>query len=188
MPDEPGVIGLLALMLLLDCRRAARVAADGSAVRLADQVRQRWDPVEAREGVTLVAEGVRRTPERADPYVVQAAIAGCHALAPSYAETDWDAVIDWYDVLLAVRDSPSARLGRASAVAERDGAAAGLEAVDAIGGLEHHAWWHGARAELLHRVGRDDEARTERATAESLGLNTAALASLDSSLASPPSR
>ena len=186
MPDEPGVIGLLALMLLLDCRRAARVAPDGSAVRLADQVRHRWDPAEARQGVALVAEGVRRPPERADPYVVQAAIAGCHALAPSYAETDWDAVIAWYDVLLGVRDSPSARLGRASAVAERDGAAAGLAEVDDIAGLEHHAWWHGARAELLHRLGRDDEAGIERAAAERLGLNAGALASLDSSLAAPP--
>lgn len=185
MPDEPGVLGLLALMLLLDCRRAARVDAEGRAVRLADQVRHRWDAREAHEGVQLVAEGVRRSPDRADPYVVQAAIAGCHALAPSYAETDWDAVISWYDVLLGVRDSPSARLGRASAVAERDGAAAGLTEVDAIPGLEHHAWWHGARSELLHRLGRDDEARAERQEAARCGLNTAALATLDASLATP---
>ncbi|MGD9956187.1 MAG: RNA polymerase sigma factor [Candidatus Nanopelagicales bacterium] len=185
MPDEPGVLGLLALMLLLDCRRAARVDSEGRAVRLADQVRHRWDPAMAREGVELVAEGVRRSPDRADPYVVQAAIAGCHALAPTYAETDWDAVIAWYDVLLGVRDSPSARLGRASAIAERDGAAAGLVEVDAIPGLEHHAWWHGARAELLHRLGRDDEAQHERHEAERCGLNTAALATLDASLATP---
>ncbi len=186
MPDEPGVIGLLALMLLLDCRRGARVAADGSAVRLQDQVKSLWDPAMAAEGVQLVADGVRRTPDRADPYVVQAAIAGCHALAPSFAETDWNAVIDWYDVLLAVRDSPSARLGRAAAIAERDGAAAGLAEVDAIAGLDHHAWWHGARAELLHRLGREDESSSERNEADRLGLNTRALASLDASLAASP--
>ena len=95
-------------------------------------------------------------------------------------------MISWYDVLLGIRDSPSARLGRAAAVAERDGAAAGLDAVDAIDGLEDHAWWHGARAELLRRLGRDGEARDERAAAERLGLNTAALATLDASLAAPP--
>ena len=71
-------------------------------------------------------------------------------------------------------------------MAERDGAAAGLAEVDDIAGLEHHAWWHGARAELLHRLGRDDEAGIERAAAERLGLNAGALASLDSSLAAPP--
>lgn len=186
MPDEPGVIGLLALMLLLDCRRAARVAPDGSAVRLADQPRHAWDARMAAEGVALVAEGVRRTPSAPDPYVVQAAIAGCHALAPSYAETDWDAIVSWYDVLLAVADSPAARLGRAAAVAERDGAAAGLVEVQAIDGLEHHAWWHASRAELLHRVGRDDDARAARDHAERLGLNAASLATLDASLEAPP--
>ena len=74
-------------------------------------------------------------------------------------------------------------MGRASAIAERDGAAAGLAEVDAISGLEHHAWWHGARAELLHRLGRDAEAHDERQAAEHYGLNTAALATLDASLA-----
>jgi len=186
MPDEPGVLGLLALMLLLDCRRAARVSEDGSAVRLADQDRRLWDAAEAGDGVALVAEGVRRSPDRPDPYVVQAAIAGCHALAPSYADTDWDAIVSWYDVLLTVHDTPSARLGRAAALAERDGAPAALAEVDAIPGLEHHAWWHASRAELLHRVGRDDEARVARDSAERLGLNAGSLAALDASLSAEP--
>jgi len=187
MPDEPGVIGLLALMLLLDCRRTTRVAPDGTALRLVDQNRGAWDARMAAEGVTLVAEGVRRTPTLPDPYVVQAAIAGCHALAPSYQETDWDAIISWYDVLLLVSDTPAARLGRASAIAERDGPAAGLAAVLAVEGLDHHAWWHGSRAELLHRLGRDQEARAARDEADRLGLNTPALRSLDASLSRPAS-
>jgi RNA polymerase sigma-70 factor (ECF subfamily) len=186
MPDEPGVLGLLALMLLLDCRRAARTAPDGSAVRLADQRRHAWNARMAAEGVALVAEGVRRTPTRPDPYVVQAAIAGCHALAPSYEETDWDAIVAWYDVLLTVDASPAARLGRAAAIAERDGAEAGLAEVQAIDGLAHHAWWHGAQAELLHRLDRDDEAAAERTEAQRLGLGAAALRTLDASLAAPP--
>jgi len=186
MPDEPGVLGLLALMLLQNSRRDARTAADGSAVRLADQDRTRWDRQAVAEALELIADGLRRSPTRPDPYVVQAAIAACHAIAPSYQDTDWDAVVTWYDVLLTVTDSPAARLGRASAVAERDGPVAGLAEVDAIAGLEHHAWWHGARAELLHRLGRDDEARDERDVAARLGINAAALSSLDASLAAAP--
>lgn len=183
MPEEPGVIGLLALMLLLDCRRAARVAPDGSALLLAHQQRHDWDARMAGEGVALVTEGVRRTPTRPDPYVVQAAIAGCHALAPSFEGTDWDAVISWYDVLLSVADTPPARLGRAAAIAERDGPEAGLAELEAIDGLGAHAWWHGSRAELLRRLGREEEARQARDHAARLGLNTAALRTLDASLA-----
>jgi RNA polymerase sigma-70 factor (ECF subfamily) len=119
MPDEPTVLGLLALLLLHDSRRAARVDPDGSPVLLADQDRTRWDTAAIREGVALVGAALRRTPDRPDRYVVQAAIAACHALAPSYAGTDWDAVISWYDVLLTVQDTPVTRLNRAVAVAER---------------------------------------------------------------------
>lgn len=99
MPDEPTVLGLLALMLLPDARRAARVDDHGHPVLLPDQDRSRWDKAVINEGVELVGAGLRRTPDRPNSYVVQAAIAACHALAASYAETDWDAVISWYDVL-----------------------------------------------------------------------------------------
>ena len=188
LPDEPGVLGLLALMQLQDSRRAARTAPDGSAVLLRDQDRSRWDREGMREGVALVAEGVRRSPVHADPYVVQAAIAGCHALAPGYDDTDWDAIVSWYDVLVHVDPSPAARLARAAAIAERDGPEAGLHEMDALVELEHHAWWHGSRAELLHRLGREDEARASRDRAESLGLNAAVLRTLDASLSAPKAR
>jgi predicted RNA polymerase sigma factor len=90
--------------------------------------------------------------------VLQAAIAACHCLAPSYAATDRDAVVSWYDVLLTVHDTPVTRLNRAVAVGERDGPAAGLAGVDAIGGLAGYPLWHATRAELLHRLGRSGEA------------------------------
>lgn len=173
MPDEASVSGLLALMLIHDSRRSARVSADGVAVPLAEQDRSRWDRQAAREGIELVGEALRRTPDHADPYVVQAAIAACHALAPSYPQTDWDAVISWYDVLLSVRPTPAARLGRAAAIAERDGAGPGLAAVDAIDGLDEYAWWHASRAELLARLDRADEATQASARAVALGLNDA---------------
>lgn len=173
MPDEASVSGLLALMIIHDSRRSARVSADGVAVPLAEQDRSRWDRQAAREGIELVGEALRRTPDHADPYVVQAAIAACHALAPSYPQTDWDAVISWYDVLLSVRPTPAARLGRAAAIAERDGAGPGLAAVDAIDGLDEYAWWHASRAELLARLDRADEARQASARAVALGLNDA---------------
>jgi len=83
--------------------------------------------------------------------VAQAAVAACHALAPSDADTNWDAVISWYDVLLSVQDTPVVRLNRAVAVAERDGPAVGLTLVDAIGDLAGYPWWHATRAEHLRR-------------------------------------
>ncbi|WP_433177829.1 RNA polymerase sigma factor [Actinoallomurus sp. CA-150999] len=171
MPDEPTVLGLLALLLLQDARRAARVDAEGRPVLLADQDRGRWDFAEIKEGVELVGAALRRTPERPDAYVVQAAIAACHALAPSYAATGWDAVISWYDVLLTVQDTGVVRLNRAVAVAERDGPTAGLALVDAIPSLDEYPWWHATRAELLHRAGRHGEARTAYERALAIGMN-----------------
>ena len=160
MPGEPSVLGLLALELLQDSRRAARHRADGTPVLLADQDRRRWRRDLVEEGVLLVGEGLRRTPDVPDPYVVQAAIAACHALAPTWADTDWAAVVSWYDVLLTVADTPVARLNRAVAVGERDGPAAGLAAVDAVDELSGYPLWHAARAELLARLDRVDEADT----------------------------
>ena len=173
LPDEPAVLGLLALMLLQDARRPARFDDDGLPVLLADQDRRRWRHDQAQEGVVLVGEGLRRTPGRPDPYVVQAAIAACHALAPSFAATDWDAVVSWYDVLLTVQDTPVTRLNRAVAVGERDGPAAGLAEVEAVDGLSGYPLWHAARAELLHRLGRAEEAVAAYRSALALGANQA---------------
>jgi RNA polymerase sigma-70 factor (ECF subfamily) len=172
-PDDPGGLGLLALMLLQDSRRATRVDADGATVLLGDQDRTRWDAARIEEGVTLVGAGLRRSSDRPDRYVVQAAIAACHALAPSYAQTDWDAIVSWYDVLLTLDPGPVARLNRAAAVAERDGAAAGLDLVDAIDGLDSYALWHATRGVLLHRLDRTEEAAAADARAAALPLNDA---------------
>ncbi|SBT45118.1 RNA polymerase sigma factor [Micromonospora auratinigra] len=158
MPDEPTALGLLALLLLQHSRRAARTGPDGRLVLLADQDRSHWDRGAIVEGVELVGRALRRTPDHPDRYVVQAAIAACHALAPSGDRTPWDAIVSWYDVLLTVHDTPPVRLNRAAAVAERDGPAAGLALVDAIDGLAGYPWWHATRAELLRRLDRPTEA------------------------------
>jgi RNA polymerase sigma-70 factor (ECF subfamily) len=161
MPDDATVAGLLALMLLQDSRRAARVDAAGAPVLLRDQDRRSWDREQAAEGVRLVAEGLRRTREVPDRFVVQAALAACHAIAPSWEETDWDAVVSWYDVLLTVEDTPVVRLNRAVALAERDGPEVGLTELDRLGEesrWDGHVWFHATRAELLDRVGRRAEA------------------------------
>ncbi|WP_051551424.1 RNA polymerase sigma factor [Nocardioides sp. URHA0020] len=170
-PDDAGALGLLALELLQDSRRDARVDADGRLVLLADQDRSRWDARLVGEAVPLVGEGLRRTPARPDRYVVQAAIAACHALAPSYELTDWAALVSWYDVLLTIDPGPVARLNRAAAVAERDGADAGLALVDEIEGLEEYALWHASRGALLRRLGRDDEAAAAEEAAAGLPMN-----------------
>jgi RNA polymerase sigma-70 factor (ECF subfamily) len=171
MPDEPTVLGLLALVLLHDARRGARVDDTGRPVLLPDQDRGRWDREAIKEGVELVGVALRRTPDRPEPYVVQAAIAACHALAPSYAGTNWDAVISWYDVLLRVQDTAVVRLNRAVAVAERDGPVAGLALVDDIDGLDSYPWWHATRGELLHRTGDVDESRAAYQRALALGMS-----------------
>lgn len=171
MPDEPTVLGLLALLLLHDARRDARVDGAGRPVLLADQDRTRWDAEAIKEGVELVGTALRRTPDRPNRYVVQAAVAACHALAPCYADTNWDAVVSWYDVLLTVQDTPVIRLNRAVAVAERDGPAVGLALVDAIGDLAAYPWWHATRAELLHRIGRTEAARAAYERALALGMS-----------------
>lgn len=171
MPDEPTLLGLLALLLLHDARRAARVDASGRPVLLADQDRSGWDAGLVKEGVSLVGKGLRRCPDQPDAYVVQAAIAACHALAPTYAQTNWSSIISWYDVLLLVSDTAVVRLNRAVAVAERDGASAGLALVDGLAGLEEYPWWHASRAELLARLGQVVPAREAYQRALSLALN-----------------
>jgi len=188
MPDEPSVTGLLALMLLQDSRRPARFAPDGSPVPLAEQDRSQWHRPSITDGVVLVGEGLRRTPDHPDPYVVQAAIAACHALAPTSADTDWAAVLSWYDVLLTVSDTPVVRLNRAVAVSERHGAAAALAELDALPGLTGYPLWHATRAELLTRLDRPDEARTAFAAALALPLNEAQRAHIAGRLAQLPCR
>jgi RNA polymerase sigma factor (sigma-70 family) len=183
LPDEPAVLGLLALMLLTEARRPARLDDAGDLVLLADQDRRRWRHDLAREGVVLVGQGLRRSPDRPDPYVVQAAIATCHALAPSSAATDWDAIVSWYDVLLTVHDTPVTRLNRAAAVGERDGPAAGLAEVDRVEGLAGYPLWHAARGELLHRLGRAGPAVAAYRAALALGPNQAQRRQLEARLA-----
>ncbi len=164
MPDEPEAVGLLALMLLTDARRPARLAADGSMVRLADQDRARWDRARIDEGHALVRACLRRN--QPGPWQIQAAIAAVHADAPTAAETDWGQIVALYDQLLIIRPDAVGALNRAVAIGERDGAGAGLAALDGIDDLVPDALdrladyqpYHAARADLLARAGRRAEA------------------------------
>ncbi len=158
LPD-PEVLGLLALMLLHDSRRAARASTDGEIVLLDDQDRSLWDRGQIAEGVALVERALAA--RRVGPYVLQAAIAAVHAEAAKPAATDWAEIVGLYDVLLRVEPSPVAELNRAAAVAMRDGPEAGLALIDAIlarGELGGYHLAHSARGELLRRLGRRDEA------------------------------
>ncbi len=170
-PSDSGATGLLALILLQDSRRAARTDAAGAAVLLPDQDRARWDHAAIAEAVPLVGEGLRLSPAHPDPYVVQAAIAACHALAPAWEETDWSAIESWYEVFLRVDDGPVVRLNHAVAVAEAQGPEAGLALVDAIDSLGEYPLWHATRAALLRRLERPDEAAAADDRARGLPLN-----------------
>ena len=130
MPDEPEAQGLLALLLLLHARRAARVAADGSLVRLAEQDRRLWDRDLITEGQAIVRACVQRG--RPGPYQIQAAINAVHSVAPSFDSTDWHAILTLYDQLYALTPTPVVALNRAVALAEVRGPAAGLAAVDEL--------------------------------------------------------
>jgi predicted RNA polymerase sigma factor len=128
--DDPEVAGLLALMLLHHARRAARTRSDGSLVPLAEQDRTRWRPDLIVEGIDLLQNALAA--DHLGPYQAQAAIAALHADAPSAAETDWVQIVEWYDELLALTDTPIVRLNRAVAVGEADGARAGLAALATV--------------------------------------------------------
>ncbi|HSN21729.1 MAG TPA: RNA polymerase sigma factor [Usitatibacter sp.] len=157
---EPEAVGLLALMLLHEARRAARTGADGELVSLEEQDRSRWDHAQIADAVRLV-EGALAS-RRFGPYTLQAAIAALHAQAPDAAATDWAQIAGLYDVLLDLQPSPVVELNRAVAVAMRDGPAAGLALVDAIlarGELGDYHLAHAARADLCRRLGRAQEAR-----------------------------
>ena len=155
MPDEPSPMAVLALVLLTESRRAARVDGSGDPVPLADQDRSLWDAAAIDEALQLLDASLRRTGTVADPYQLQAAIAAEHARAPSYQATDWAEIVRLYDLLLSVQPSPPAALARAVAVAESDGAAAGLCALDQLAPDQR---WHAVRGELLAREGRYAEA------------------------------
>lgn len=175
LPAEPGVTGLLALMLLQDSRRAARLDEHGRVVLLADQDRTRWDRAAIAEGMTLLGVALRRNPLRPEFYATQAAIAACHALADTWAATNWAAVLSWYDVLLTISETAVIRVNRAVAIAELYGPQAGLRALDEIGALSGYAPLPCARAELLQRLGRYTEAAAACREAIDLPGNTAQL-------------
>jgi RNA polymerase sigma-70 factor (ECF subfamily) len=159
LPD-PEAVGLLALMLLHDSRRAARVSPAGDVVLLADQNRSRWDMDSIAEGTALVERALQS--RRFGPYTLQAAIAAVHAEAKTAGETDWAQIVALYDVLLRIESSPVVELNRAAAIAMRDGPAAGLPLIDAIlerGELSNYHLAHSARADLYRRLGRMEEAR-----------------------------
>ena len=173
MPDEPEALGLLALMLLTEARRPARIDADGHMVRLADQDRARWDRQLVAEGHDLVRACLRRN--QPGPFQVQAAIAAVHADASTADHTDWNQIVALYDLLLDVRPNPVVGLNRAIAISERSGADAGLAALnevdaDAVDGYQP---FHAARADLLARAGRRHEALQAYDRAIALTTNVA---------------
>lgn len=168
LPD-PEALGLLALMVLHESRRAARTSPSGEVVLLEDQDRSLWDRGRIAEGVGLVGRALAS--RRAGPYTIQAAIAAVHAEAPTADRTDWAEIVGLYDVLLRIQPSPVIELNRAVAVAMRDGPAAGLALVEAIldrGDLAEYRHAHAARAELCRRLGRTEEARASYARALAL--------------------
>jgi RNA polymerase sigma-70 factor, ECF subfamily len=159
LPEEGEVAGLLALMLLHDSRRLTRTTPSGEIALLADQDRRLWDHGEIDEGARLVERAMRTG--RVGAYAVQAAIAALHAEAPSSAATDWAQITGLYDVLLRIETTPIVELNRAVAVAMRDGPGAGLALMDGIlarGELDSYHLAHAARADLLTRLGRREEA------------------------------
>jgi RNA polymerase sigma-70 factor (ECF subfamily) len=165
---EPEAIGLLALMLLQESRRAARTSPAGDLVLLADQDRSLWNREQIAAGAALVERALAS--QRFGPYTLQAAIAAVHAEAPTAGATDWAEIVGLYDVLARVEPSPVVELNRAVAVAMRDGPAAALPLVDALlagGELQDYRLAHAARADLCRRLGDREQARAsyERALA-----------------------
>jgi RNA polymerase sigma-70 factor (ECF subfamily) len=159
MPDEPEAIGLLALMLLTESRRPARLSSDGTLVRLADQDRSLWDPTRIAEGHHLVRACLRRN--QPGPFQIQAAIAAVHADAMTVETTDWSQIVALYDQLYTLRPHPVVALNRSVAIAELDGPAEGLAVLANIDtdGLDNYQPYHAARADLLARTGRHHDAQ-----------------------------
>ena len=170
MPDEPEAMGLLALMLLVEARRATRTSAEGGLLLLADQDRGRWDRELVAEGQAIVRQCLRRN--QPGPYQIQAAINAVHSDAPAAAATDWVQILQLYDQLRSLAASPVVALNRAVAVAEVEGPDAALTLIDGLE-LDGYHLFHAVRADLLRRLGRNAEAalaydaaiaRTENAT------------------------
>jgi RNA polymerase sigma-70 factor (ECF subfamily) len=155
MPDEPEVMGLLALMLLTESRRAARLTPDGDIVLLADQDRSRWDRRLIAEGQFLVRECLRRN--QPGPYQLQAAINAVHSDAPTASATDWSQILQLYDHLMSLAPTPVVALNRAVALAEIKGPAAALTLVNGLD-LDRYYLFHAIRADLLRRLGLNAEA------------------------------
>jgi RNA polymerase sigma-70 factor (ECF subfamily) len=170
MPDEPEALGLLALMLLIHSRQPARTTADGELVLLADQDRAMWDQSLVDEGQSIVRLCLRRN--LPGPYQIQAAINAVHSDARTVADTDWNQILQLYDQLLALTPTPVVALNRAVALAELRGAAVALETVDSLG-LDDYYLFHAVRADLLSRVGRNDDARGAYAAAIARTANAA---------------
>jgi RNA polymerase sigma-70 factor, ECF subfamily len=155
MADEPEVMGLLALMLLVESRRAARTSPEGDLVLLADQDRGRWDGELIAEGQDIVRRCLRR--DQPGPYQIQAAINAVYSDAPAAAATDWWQILQLYDQLMTLAPSPVVALNRAVAVAEVEGPDAALTVIDGLD-LDGYHLFHAIRADLLRRLGRDAEA------------------------------
>ena len=170
MPDEPEVMGLLALMLLVESRRAGRTSADGGLVLLADQDRALWDRALIAEGQAIVRRCLRRN--RPGPYQIQAAINAVHSDAAVGADSDWRQILQLYDQLMAIAPSPIVALNRAVAVAEVEGPAAALGLVDGLDLGDYHVF-HAIRADLLGRLDRDQEAALAYEAAIALTDNAA---------------
>jgi RNA polymerase sigma-70 factor (ECF subfamily) len=162
MPGDSEVLGLLALMLLIDARRPARLTADGALVLLSDQDRRLWDPLLIAEGQAMVRECLRRN--RPGPYQIQAAINAVHSDAPTAEATDWRQILTLYDQLMTIAPSPIVQLNRAVAVAEVEGPAPALAIVNRLD-LDRYRIFHAIRADLLRRLGRTAEATAAYDTA-----------------------
>ena len=155
MPNEPEVMGLLALMLLIESRRAARLTPDGDLLLLADQNRGRWDRALIAEGQGIVRQCLRRN--QPGPYQIQAAINAVHSDAPTAAATNWWQILQLYNQLRSLAPSPVVALNRAVAVAEVEGPDAAFALVDSLD-LGRYYLFHAIRADLLQRLGRNAEA------------------------------
>ena len=181
MPDDGEVAGLLALMLLIEARRAARVSANGELVPLGEQDRGAWDPALVAEGQRLVRERLAAAAGGVAPgrYQILAAINAVHTSARDIRDTDWSQVVALYDQLVRLDPSPIIALNRAIAVAELDGPEVALAAVDRLEDrlAGYHAY-HATRADLLRRLGRSQQARVAYDTAIELAGNTAEIAYL----------
>ena len=181
MPDEADPMALLALMLLHDARRSTRVDERGDLVLLADQDRSHWNRAQIAEGVGLVERALR---QRTGVYQLQAAIAALHAEAPAAAETDWAEIAALYGELARIDPSPVVALNRAVAIAMAQGPRHGLELVDALApALDEMHLFHSTRADLLRRVGRNDEAGLAYERAIDLATNAAERVFLERRLA-----